>query len=309
VVRVERGGSLVATADGEHLVPPRPDVVPAVGDWVGVRWHGDHPVPEQLAPRSSELSRYDPEGMPQVLAANIDIVFVTAPADRLSPSRVERETAAAWGSGATPVVLVTKGDLAAPGLVTELDNRLLGVEVLLTSAVTGDGTDLVADALRPARTAVLLGPSGAGKSSLVNALLGTDHLAVGPVRSGDRRGRHTTTSRQLVPVPTGGVLIDTPGLRTFTLAGDDGLGSAFPEVESLAAGCRFADCRHDTEPGCAVTDAVSAGGLDPARLASFRKLQRELDFEARRNDPLARREAERVWKIRAKAARRINRDR
>lgn len=307
VVRVERGGCVLALADGDHAA--RSAVAVAVGDWVGARWCGCDLVVEAVAPRWSQLTRRDPQGLTQILAANIDIVFITAPADRLSAARVERETVVAWDSGAQPVVLLTKLDLADPGLVGQLRTRLVGVDVIATSTVTGAGVDQVADALRPCRTAVLLGPSGAGKSSLVNRLLGVDRLAVADVRDGDRRGRHTTSVRQLLGVPTGGVVIDTPGLRSLALAGGDGIANTFADVEALAAGCRFADCRHEQEPDCAVTAAADAGELDARRVANYHKLRRELDFQFRRDDPIARGEAERALKIRAKAARRLYRDR
>jgi ribosome biogenesis GTPase len=307
VVRVERGLCLVALADGDH--PARSATVTAVGDWVGVRLRGDGLVVEDVVPRWSQLARRDPQGRLQVLASNVDVVFIVAPADRLSAARVERETAMAWDSGAHPVVLLTKDDIAEPGLVERLRARLPGVDVLATSTVTGAGLDQVAARLRPVRTGVLLGPSGAGKSSLANALLGAQWLAVGDVRDGDRRGRHTTTVRQLLALPGGGVLIDTPGLRSLALAGEEGMAAAFADIEELAGECRFSDCRHEREPGCAIIAAVEAGRFDPDRLANYRKLRRELDYQERRDDPVARAEAERVWKIRAKASRQLNRDR
>jgi ribosome biogenesis GTPase len=307
VVRVERGRCLVALADGDH--PARSTTVAAVGDWVGAHWRGDSLVVEAVVPRWSQLARRDPQGRLQVLASNLDVVFIVAPADRLSVARVERETAMAWDGGAQPVVLLTKDDIAEPGLVERLRARLLGVDVMATSTVTGAGIDQVAAMLRPVRTGVLLGPSGAGKSSLANRLVGSPWLAVGDVRAGDRRGRHTTTVRQLLALPGGGVLIDTPGLRSLSLAGEEGMAAAFADIEELAGGCRFSDCRHEREPGCAITVAVDAGQLDPDRVANYHKLRRELDYQARRDDPVARAEAERVWKIRAKASRQLSRDR
>ena len=235
VVRVELDRCIVVADDGEH--PARARALPAVGDWVAARVTADDTAVAAVAPRWSELARRDPDGRTQVLAADVDLVLVTAPVDRLSPARVERETAIAWDSGARPVVLVTKCDLAPGGLVDDLRRRLVGVDVVATSVVTGDGVDEVRAALRPARTAVLLGPSGGGKSSLANRLLGGERLATGAVRPGDRRGRHTTTARQLLVVPSGGVLIDTPGLRSLSLPADHGgVAAAFPDVEALAAG-------------------------------------------------------------------------
>jgi ribosome biogenesis GTPase len=307
VIRVERGACVVALADDDHSAQPTAGA--AVGDWVGVRRDGDAATIEAVAVRWSQLVRRDPEGRTQVLAANVDLVLVTAPADRLSVARVERETAMAWEAGAEPVVLLTKGDLAIPEQLGQLQRRLPGVEVIETSVITRAGTDRVRDLLRPDRTAVLLGPSGAGKSSLANLLLGTGRLAVGDVRSGDRRGRHTTTSRHLVTVPGGGVIIDTPGLRSLALTGEEGIAAAFFDIEDLAVECRFTDCRHEQEPGCAVQTAVDSGQLDVDRLASYRKLRKESAYQARRGDPLARAAAERVWKIRTKASRRVQRER
>lgn len=299
VVRVERSAVVAVLPDGnERLV--RASAPPAVGDWVAV---ADQSTVEAVLPRWSAVTRADPSGNAvQVLAANVDVVAVTAPADRLKPSRVERELAVAWESGASPVVLLTKADLADHVVLADLERRLVGVDVLPTSAVTGEGLDQLHERLRPARTAVLLGPSGAGKSTLANALLGSDRLATGTVRDTDQRGRHTTSSRQLVVLPRGGMLIDTPGLRSLGLTGNAGVDQAFPDIESLAAGCRFADCRHEVEPGCAVVAAVGAGGLDPARLASYRKLQREVAAEERRTDPLARRAHVGQWKAAFKEA-------
>ena len=305
VVRAERSQSVVVSGDGrDHRVTgPSP---PAVGDWV-VLHDG---VIRHVLPRWSAVTRRDPGGArDQVLAANADLVIITAPADRLSPARVERELAVAWDSGARPLVVLTKADVAAPEARVELEARLAGVDVVETSVTTGAGIDSVAEWLRPDRTAVLLGPSGAGKSSLANALLGSERLATGTVRDADHRGRHTTTTRQLVAVPGGGVLIDTPGLRSLALS--DGVTGAidqvFPEIDQLAADCRFADCSHEVEPGCAVTAAVAGGGLAPARLESFRKLQKEAAAAARRVDPLLRKAELSVWKARTKSVRANNR--
>lgn len=303
VLGVERGSCRVLSSGGERVLP-----VPAlaVGDWVAL----DGDAVDDVLPRWSELGRVGPDGRRQVLAANVDLVLIAAPADRCSPARVEREVVIAWESGARPVVILTKRDLAPPGMVDELVSRLVTVDVLATSAMTGDGMDEIRRLLVHPVTAVLLGPSGAGKSTLVNALLGDAHLAVAPVREGDRRGRHTTTARRLIPVPSGGSLIDMPGLRGLaTDASDDAVAAAFADIDELATGCRFADCVHEAEPGCAVTAAVGVGALDPARLESYRKLMKEVAFERRRADPLAKQEEARVWKARRKELRRINRER
>jgi ribosome biogenesis GTPase len=283
------------------------DDMPAVGDWVAVDG-AEPPAVVAVAERWSALTRTDPHGdRLQILAANVDLVLVTCPADRPSIERVERETVLAWDAGAQPVVLVTKADLeTADALVEALRDRLVAVDVLRTSARARDGVDAVAALLAPDRTAVVLGPSGAGKSTLINALLGEERLATAAVRDEDARGRHTTTTRELVAVPGGGVVIDTPGLRSLGLGSDRefGMASAFADIVELAEGCRFRDCAHEAEPGCAVRAAVAAGDLDPDRFASYTKLARELAYEERRVDPAAAREQREQWKQINKAMRR-----
>jgi ribosome biogenesis GTPase len=304
VARVERAACIVATATGD--VTARADPLPAVGDWVALAVGTDPSATRVagVASRWSALTRRDPSGAVQVLAADVDLVLVTTPADRASAARVERETAMAWDSGARPVVLLTKHDVAPPDLYAELTARLVGADVVPTSARTGEGLADVAALLRPNRTAVLLGPSGAGKSTLVNALLGEERLATGAVREADQRGRHTTTARQLLVLPGGGVVIDTPGLRSLALAGDgDGVDAAFPDIEAAARSCRFSDCAHGAEPGCGVRAAVEAGELDRARVASFHKLRRELQREALQLDPVARKEQRRRWSVLTRDAR------
>jgi ribosome biogenesis GTPase len=191
VVRVERSACAAVFAGGdEHLL--HASVLPAVGDWIAVGGE----VVRHVLPRWSQLTRADPSGVGiQVLAANVDVVCITAPADRLSPARVERELAVAWDSGAQPLVVLTKSDLGSEDMWSSLSGRVVGVDVLTTSAASSVGVEELHERIRPDRTAVLLGPSGAGKSTLANALLGVDRLATGDVRAGDRRGRHTTTSR------------------------------------------------------------------------------------------------------------------
>jgi ribosome biogenesis GTPase len=266
-VRVERTQSVVVGADGLDSVVTSLET-PAVGDWVTI--DGGRII--DVLPRTSALARMDPDKVSvQVLASNIDLVAITVPADRPNAARVERELAVAWGSGAEPVVIMTKGDLAPEMLFTSLRTRLVGVDVLFTSAKSGEGIDDVRQLLKPHRTAVLLGPSGAGKSTLANALVGEDRLATGEVRGTDNRGRHTTTSRQLVVVPTGGTIIDTPGLRGLGLVGDS-IERVFPDIYELIATCRFDDCAHEAEPGCGVVAALRSGRLDRDRLESFRKL-------------------------------------
>ncbi|CAN5134738.1 ribosome small subunit-dependent GTPase A [soil metagenome] len=291
VVRVERGSCLVQCAAGSRSGVGDPP--PAVGDWVALGTSGHEPAPvEAILDRWSVLSRQDPaREAEQVLASNLDLILIVAPADRLHLARVERELLVAWESGARPVVVLTKADLVddPEGVRISAEQRLVGTEVILTSPMTGEGIDEVAKVLQPNRSGALLGPSGAGKSSLANALLGEDALAIGDVRDQDRRGRHTTTTRQLMPLPNGGVLIDAPGLRSLILwRGDHGLSAAFRDVEELAEVCRFGDCHHDREPGCAVKEAVAAGTLDRQRFSSYRKLQGEVVFAERAHDVRAR---------------------
>jgi ribosome biogenesis GTPase / thiamine phosphate phosphatase len=294
VVRVERSFCLAICADGEERPLSAADL-PAVGDWLAI----DRTSVLHILPRWSALSRLDPDPAgagAQVLAANVDLVFITAPADRLNPARVERELAVAWDSGAQPVVVLTKADLAVAGAARELAQRLVGADVMPVSAKTGLGLEELRAQLLGPKTAVFLGPSGAGKSTLTNALMGDGTFATAAVRDQDQRGRHTTTSRQLVALPGGGVLIDTPGLRSLGLAGDVSLADAFTDIGSLSRHCRFTDCRHGSEPGCAVTTAVSDGRLIPERLANFQKLEREIAADRRRYDPLARKAGPRLSK-------------
>ena len=309
VVRVDGATCRVACDDGEER-SCRARTQLAVGDWVAV----DGDVIEGVLPRWSALTRADPaatgaQAGVQLLAANVDVVIVAAPADRLKPARVEREVALAWESGARPIVALTKADLGDGHLLEALRRRVSGVDVLATSVRQAKGLEQLARELGVGVTGVLIGPSGAGKSTLVNALVGREVQATGEVRAGDLRGRHTTTSRQLVRLPAGGVLIDTPGLRSLGLTGREAVGAAFPDLERLARGCRFRDCSHGSEPGCAVRRAVSDGSLDPARLASFEKLAREAAAERRSADPLEARAARRRYAQRTREARRYDKRR
>ena len=305
VARADRGSCLVVTEAGAERASVHGTLsrqaglgqAPATGDWVAVVAQ-PHPAVVALLPRWSAISRKDPDERvtaEQVLAANVDVVVVVSSLDRpVSPNRIERRLAAAWESGASPAVVLTKADLAGdvPEAVAVAEAAAGGVPVLATSSVTGEGLEQLRDLAGPGRTLVLLGPSGAGKSTIVNHLLGEDRQATGSVRAGDARGRHTTTSRELVPLPGGGVLLDTPGLRSLPLwDAEAGVAATFGDVEALAAGCRFRDCGHGGEPGCAVQAAVEEGRLDGRRLASWSKLRRELDALALRQDEQATRAA------------------
>jgi ribosome biogenesis GTPase len=304
VVRVDRNRIRVATAEGLLAVPyPATPTVPASGDWV---WLGPNTAGEPgivaVLPRTSELSRkraFEASSEAQVLGANIDVVGVVVPVDRpLTHNRLERTLVAAWDSGAVPLVIITKADLAniADDVVGKVILQAAGADVVTTSAEQGDGLDELLAHVPEAGTLVLLGPSGAGKSTLINALAGREVQSTGEVRTADGRGRHTTTSRELVPLPGGTVLMDTPGVRGFGLFdADDGMGEMFGDLEELFGLCRFADCAHDREPGCAVQAALADETLDIRRWASYLKLQRELAALNRRHDAAARRAYQREW--------------
>jgi ribosome biogenesis GTPase len=235
----------------------------------------------------------------QVLAANVDVVLVvvpTVPEPRLGMT--ERLVALAWDSGATPVVVMTKADLTPDpdGIADDLRASAPGVDVVTVTASRPDGYDPLLPHLRPGVTCCLLGRSGAGKSTLANAMAAQELFATADIRA-DGKGRHTTAFRELVVLPSGAILLDTPGLRGVGVWLDrDGLDRAFSDVEELAAQCRFSDCGHDTEPGCAVLDAIDAGALDERRLLSWRKLEREARWIARRNDARLRAEEAKRWK-------------
>jgi ribosome biogenesis GTPase len=301
-IRAARGRVVIRTEDGEHpavvagkLDPGGEPGPPAVGDWVLVDDCGDTSVVRAIVPRSSCLLRRaaGSDRQAQVLAANVDLVLVVEPVDRgPNPRRIERATALTWAAGSTPMVLLSKSDLAQDLVqaLARVEATASFVDVLPVSATHGTGLNDLRSRLVDV-TAVLLGPSGAGKSSIVNALLQEQRLETGAVRASDRRGRHTTTHRELFIVPSGGCLIDTPGLRELGLwLADADVDGAFPEIETLARSCRFGDCRHEHEPGCTVLEAVGRGELDSARLASYQRLRREAERLERNLDPLGRAE-------------------
>ena len=290
-----------------------PEALPVVGDWVLID-EMDPPRIQVVLQRRSSLRRKTAGAVSvaQVLAANIDVVFVVVAADAVNLRRVERMLSAAWDSSATPVLLLTKIDLDPDfeAVADQVRSRAPGVDLVEVASVTGVGVEAVRGMLQGARTGVLLGPSGAGKSTLVNRLLGIDLIATGAVRS-DGKGRHTTVRREVHHLPGGGLLVDTPGIRELQLwdAGGDTLALAFPEVEEIATGCRFSDCGHVAEPGCAVLAAVAAGRLGVERLESFQALRSELDAIESRVDDRRRAEARRTNRIAAKSTRRMAEER
>jgi ribosome biogenesis GTPase len=289
------------------------DELPAAGDWVAVRpLDGERKaVIEAVLPRRSAFTRKEAwsRTVAQVVAANVDTVFlVTAFGGDLNARRLERYLTSAWDSGANPVVVANKADLADDRLLElgDVEAVSLGVPVLVVSAATGEGMDELEPHLRPGRTVALLGSSGVGKSTLVNRLAGRELLATNEIRK-DGRGRHTTTHRELVPLPSGALLIDTPGMRELQLwADEEVLDSTFAEIAELAAACRFSDCSHEHEPGCAVKSAIADGSLPRERFTSYRKLQRELRALEIRKDARLKSEARKEMRRRQRRMRKIS---
>jgi ribosome biogenesis GTPase / thiamine phosphate phosphatase len=268
----------------------------AVGDWVGL---ADGLV-RAVLPRRSAIVRKSAglTSEPQTLAANVDVAFiVTSLGPDLEPRRIERYLVTVWESGASPEVVLTKADrMEDPwGLVAEVEAVALGVPVHVVSALTGQGVDALRARVGDGATAVLIGSSGVGKSTLVNRWVGRELMAVKETRADDDEGRHTTTHRELIVLPGGGVVIDTPGIRELQLWDSGGMEEAFADVEELAAACRFSDCSHNTEPGCAVKAALASGDLPVERHASWLKLQRELRSIELRHNARLRKEERKRW--------------
>jgi len=326
VVAEERGqfllhdgsGTLAAVVSGRFRYDAGGDPLayPAVGGWVAISpgAGGGTATIHGLLPRRSAIVRRAPSDHAtgaQTLAANVDVVFVVTSLNaELNLRRLERYLAVAWESGATPVVVLSKADLddVVVGHRVAVESVAPGVEVIAASAVSGDGIDAIRAHLAPGRTVAFIGSSGVGKSTLVNTLAGQELIATAEIREDDARGRHTTTRRQLVPLAEG-LVIDTPGMREMGLLDGDGLASAFDDVERAATGCRFRDCRHAAEPGCAVRAALASGGLDADRFEAYRKLEREARTAARRSNAPARLAEERRWKLIARHARQHSRAR
>jgi ribosome biogenesis GTPase len=310
---------LVRFEDGERLVtiPGRlraAGQLPVVGDFVLAPPGLEPPIARILA-RRTKLSRgaAGRTETEQVLAANVDLVFLVHGLDAgVRPRRLERELAAVHASGAEPVVLLAKADLETDcaGALEEAGEAARGVAVHAVSGTSGAGVEAIAALLAPGRTGVFVGPSGAGKSTLVNRLLGSEVQPVLAVRPRDARGRHATTGRSLFALPGGGAVIDGPGIRELKLWDAEGIGEVFDDVAALAAACRFRDCTHGDEPGCAVRAAVEEGRLDPGRLGSLRKLEAEAhSAAARRGAAAATLEEKSRWRAVSREARRRGRDR
>ena len=318
MIRTDRGSALIATPGGivraqlsaRLLKAARGTAdMPAVGDWVAV-W----PATTSSSP-SSKVCSTAPAPSPAATRGRPPTSRSSPPtstrcscvhpiADPPNLRRIERELSLAWDSGAAPVVVLTKADLSAgpEAARAAVESIAIGVDVLVTNALSGESAELLLAYITGHRTAVLVGPSGAGKSTLINGLLGEQRQATREVRVGDGRGRHTTVARELVQMPGGGVLIDTPGLRALGLTGsEEGIASVFPDIEGLAGSCRFRDCTHSDEPGCAVRAAVESGELPPERLASYHKLLREAQLVAAKSDARLRAAESRKAKIMGRA--------
>lgn len=300
-------GDAVATLSGTAR---REEVTPATGDWVLVTGEGDGAwVIVSVLPRRTVVERKvaGRRSDAQVIAANVDVVAICHPCSDVNERRMEREVTAAWQSGATPVVILTKADEHEDpvSLMATVTARVPGMDVLVISAWDATGLAELSSRMEPGRTWMFFGPSGVGKSTLVNALAGEEIMATDEVRD-DGRGRHTTTSRHLLVLPSGALVIDTPGMREFGLVGGDeeALNSTFADVdEALARGCRFTDCAHGEEPGCALREALEDGRLDPERVDAWQKLRREAAFMARRDDVRLQAEERRKWASISKARR------
>jgi ribosome biogenesis GTPase / thiamine phosphate phosphatase len=323
---VTESGEFAAQVSGRFRYEARGDNYPAIGDWLAVRLLPGEPkaIIHAVLPRKSKFSRQYSGGRQlteggrteeQIVAANIDTVFLVNGLDGgrgYNIRRIERYLAVAWASGASPVIILNKADLCpdTEPFLREVERAAYGIPAYVVSAVTGLGMDAMQQYLVKGSTSALLGSSGVGKSALINALLGEERLAIGEVRKSDNEGRHTTTRRELILLPGGGAVIDTPGMREIHVWGDEeGLDNAFQDISELAKKCRFTDCRHDQEPGCAVREALRSGGLELKHFKNYLQLQRELHHLAARQDGKAALVEKMRWKQISKFQKQLKRDR
>jgi len=304
-------GELLGKMSGKLLAKSEAGVRPAVGDWVvmSARLNERQATIHDILPRFSKFSRKEAgtDHGEQIVCANIDIVFLVMSLNRdFNLRRLERYLITAWDSGANPIIVLTKADLCE-----DIDEKMkaveqvaFGVPTYAVSAATGQGIDELRQLIKPGETAALLGSSGVGKSTLINCIYGENILETGAIREDDDRGRHTTTHRELIVLKTSGIVIDTPGMRELSLWDvADSLAQGFEDVETLALNCKFRDCSHSGEPGCAVKEAIENGNLSPERFQSYVKLQKELAYFERKSSKKAQSEEKKKWKAINKQAR------
>lgn len=312
-------GEWLCSLPGTYSHEPTFDF-PAVGDWVGVKQlpGEERGIIRHVLDRHSEFVRHAAgvETKAQVIAANIDYAFLVMSCnDDFNIRRLERYLIATWDSGAQPVIILTKSDLIDESrrmeMEVKIDEVAYGVPLYFVSNETGENIEVLSQVVQPNYTAALLGSSGVGKSTLVNSLLKTEKMKTNDIREDDSKGKHTTTHRELILLPDGGILVDTPGMREFQLWSKEessGLSESFTDVEHLSARCKFNDCRHETEPGCAVKEALEEGTLTQDRYASYVKLQKELAYAQRKQDDRLMRQEKEKWKTISKTTKKMYKD-